>query len=340
MLSRRNFLGRLGTALLPGFLLSSSFRQEAGRVQTVSGTLPSSKMGTTLPHEHVMVDFIGAEQTSPFRYEVEEVIAKALPHLQRIKSLGCRTLVECTPAYLGRDPLLLKMLSERSGLKIITNTGFYSAVQGKYLPSWVAERSAKELAELWIAEYEKGIDGSGVRPGFIKTSVDETPLKDYNKKVLEAAAITHRATGLTIACHCGAGSAAPEALEVVRSNGVAGDAFIWVHAQNALSKDDYLEVAERRAWIELDGLSHDSADDHLDRVIYLREKGILSRVLLSHDAGWYNVGEEGGGTYRGHDFLFTDFIRSLRSSGFTSGEIRQLTQRNPAAAFTVQKRLL
>jgi predicted metal-dependent phosphotriesterase family hydrolase len=63
------------------------------------------------------------------RYQADEAFRVALPHLRRIKELGCRSLVECTPAFLGRDPALLRRLSEASGLQIITNTGYYSAVE-------------------------------------------------------------------------------------------------------------------------------------------------------------------------------------------------------------------
>ncbi|MGH8020026.1 MAG: phosphotriesterase, partial [Opitutaceae bacterium] len=41
--------------------------------------------------------------------------------------LGVETLVECTPAYVARDPKLLARLSEASGLHVLTNTGLYGA---------------------------------------------------------------------------------------------------------------------------------------------------------------------------------------------------------------------
>jgi phosphotriesterase-related protein len=286
-----------------------------------------------------MVDFIGADQASPFRYNVDEVIAKALPHLRQLKALGCRSLIECTPAYLGRDPVLLKLLSEHSGLRIITNTGFYSAVQGKYLPSFVSQRSASDLAALWTEEFERGIDGTGVRPGFIKTSVDDAPLANYNIKVLEAAAKAHAQTGLTIACHCATGEAALEALGIVTSRGLQGTSFIWVHAQNAANPEMYLKAAAQGAWVELDGLSKETMDDHLKRLSFLKSNGLIGQVLISHDAGWYHVGEEGGGTYRPHDFLLKEFLPLLRRNGYSASDIRQLTERNPASAFAIQKRL-
>jgi hypothetical protein len=39
-------------------------------------------------------------------------------------------------------------------------------------------------------------------------------------------------------------------------------------------------------------------DRHVDLVRSMEEAGHLARVHLSHDAGWYHVGEPGGGSFR------------------------------------------
>ncbi|HEY8504208.1 MAG TPA: hypothetical protein VIL46_06465, partial [Gemmataceae bacterium] len=62
-------------------------------------------------------------------------------------------------------------------------------------------------------------------------------------------------------------------------------------------------------------------------------------VLLSHDAGWYHVGEPNGGRFRPYDTLFTDFLPALRKAGFTAAEVRRLTVDNPREAFTIRVRL-
>src|SRR3954447_10882443 len=90
------------------------------RVMTVRGPIPPEEMGPTLPHEHVLVDFVGAKAASRDRYDADEVFRIALPHLRRVRDQGIRTLVDCTPAYLGRDPALLRRLSEASGVNILT----------------------------------------------------------------------------------------------------------------------------------------------------------------------------------------------------------------------------
>jgi len=148
-------------------MLSSCAPSEPGII-TVTGEIPASAMGKTLHHEHLLVDFIGADSTGYHRWNRDSVIEKVLPYLLEIKRLGYKTLVECTPAYLGRDPLLLKMLSEKSGIQILTNTGYYSAVGGKFIPKHGFTETAQQLANRWIDEAKNGIEGTGIFPGFIK----------------------------------------------------------------------------------------------------------------------------------------------------------------------------
>ena len=293
------------------------------------------QLGATLPHEHVLVDFIGADQVSRQRYDRDEVFSVVLPHLKRLRSAGCRALVECTPAWLGRDPLLLKRLADASGLTILTNTGYYGARQGKFLPAHAFEETADQLAGRWLHEWREGIEGTGIRPGFIKIGVDGGPLTDVNRKLVQAAARTHLQSGLTIAAHTGDGQAALEQLEILRAEGVSPSAWIWVHAQNEQNGDLHVRAGRQGAWVEFDGVGPQSIDRHVGLVETMRKHELLDRVLISHDAGWYSVGEPRGGDFRPYDTLFTDFLPALKTAGLSDSDIELLTVTNPAKAFSI-----
>jgi phosphotriesterase-related protein len=64
----------------------------------------------------------------------------------------------------------------------------------------------------------------------------------------------------------------------------------------------------------------------------------LNRVLISQDAGWYSVGEPGGGKFRPYTSIFEQFLPSLAKAGFSREEIHTLMAKNPAEAFTVRVR--
>jgi phosphotriesterase-related protein len=293
-------------------------------------------MGAALVHEHVLVDFAGAEKVSRSRYDPDEAFRVVLPHLQELRERGCRTLFECTPAYLGRDPLLLRRLSEASGLHIVTNTGYYGAANDSAVPRHAYAESARELAARWTAEHRGGIEGTGIRPGFLKIGVDAGPLSEIDRKLVEAAALCHLETGLTIAVHTGDGTAGLEILALLKRLGVSPEAYVWVHAQSAKDPATRAWAAQEGAWVELDGVGPESLDAHVEAVVDLFRRDRLDRVLVSQDAGWYHVGEAGGGTYRPHTFLFDAFVPALRARGLGEPDVRRLLVDNPAEAFAIR----
>jgi len=304
-----------------------------GKVMTVTGPIEPAEMGLTLPHEHIIVDFAGAEQTGRHRYEASDVIATMLPFLEAIRAQGVRAFVECTPMYLARDVEIFRELSRRTGLLILTNTGQYKE---PYLPKATFEVDAGALADQWICEWEDGIDGTDARPGFVKTAVNPEPLAHIQKKVIRAAALTSLATGLTIATHTGRADQAMEVLDIVEGEGVAPDRWIFVHAQNETDRGKLLAVARRGAWIELDGIGETTVDKHIEPLLALLEAGFEGKVLLSHDAGWYRVGEEPGGKKKPFTFLLERFVPLMRERGINEETIRRITERNPQEAFTVR----
>ena len=66
-------------------------------VQTVLGPEPADQLGVTLPHEHVICDFVGAAQTDPARWDGDTVVTAVEPNLRELVQRGVRTFVDCTP---------------------------------------------------------------------------------------------------------------------------------------------------------------------------------------------------------------------------------------------------
>ena len=331
-MDRRTFiittLGGLYAAAPPG----------AGRIITVDGPISTKKMGTTLVHEHFLVDFIGADKTGAHRWDRAAVLRKVLPYLLEAKQAGVKTIFDCTPAFLGRDVVMLRQLSAASGMQIVTNTGYYGAINNKYLPAWAYHESAEQLAQRWITEAREGIEGTGVQPGFIKISVDaQQPLSSLHRKLVQAAALTHLKTGLTIFSHTGPATAAFEQLEILRKAGVHPSAFVWVHVQSEKDISYYERAARLGAWISLDGMGWGKWDEYAAKIAFLKQKGLLHRVLISHDAGWYKP-EEPEASFQGFTAIFTELFPRLRALGFTKKEQEQLLVKNAASAMQIKMR--
>jgi phosphotriesterase-related protein len=220
-----------------------------GTIMTVRGPIGTSEMGMTLEHEHVLANFQPLEEREkqPWTYDQDEVVRVVLPHLERIKGFGCRTFVDCTAVALGRDPRLLRRLSEETGLHILTVTGNYAAADAHFLPLYVYQNSVDDLAQRWIDEAKRGIEGTGIRPGLIKLGFNGGPLTKEEQKLARAAAIAHRHTGLTIGAHTGPAVSAFEQLQILESSGIHPSAWIWIHAQNESDFSQHVRAARMGA---------------------------------------------------------------------------------------------
>ncbi|HVR75481.1 MAG TPA: hypothetical protein VMT52_14190, partial [Planctomycetota bacterium] len=203
---------------------------EEGFVMSVTGPVGAATLGKALVHEHIVCDFRGARVEGRTPSDPERVAALMLPRVKEVAERGWKSFFDCTPAFIGRDPRILRRLSAETGVRFVTNTGWYGAAGDKFLPASAFDESADQLAARWAAEWHEGIEGTGIRPGFIKVGVDAGPLSAIDRKIVVAAARAHLLTGLTIACHTGEGTAALETLDAVEGEGVRADALIVVHA--------------------------------------------------------------------------------------------------------------
>jgi phosphotriesterase-related protein len=343
-MERRHFF-KLSFAGLFSFFTHKIWATEIEKadIMTVNGFISKQKMGITLSHEHILVDFIGADKIDMTTYNYDKIYEIALPFLKQLKAAGCQTLVECTPSYLGRSPLLIKRLSEATGLHILTNTGYYGAVNHKFLPAHVHTETPQQLANRWLKEWNEGIEGTGIKPSFMKISVGDAPISELQRKIVEASALTHLQSGLTIASHTGSGGAGIEELEIIEKQGVHPSAFVWVHAQNEQNRNSHFEAARKGAWISFDGLypaesklSEQTMKQYLDFLGGMKKEKLLHKTLLSQDSGWYNIGTANGGNYLPYHLIFKDFLPRLYENNFTKKEVKMLMQENPYQAFRIK----
>lgn len=293
----------------------------------------AGELGVTLMHEHVVTDLRAPAERSPGDYDREDAVRESRPYLHAAMAAGVRTLVEPTPIWIGRDARALETLARETGLNIICATGIYGAAGQKFIPTFAQEETAQQLADRYIEEYERGIGRSGIRPGIIKTGVNPaTPLPAIERKLVRAAGMASRATGLTMASHSGPAAPVEEQLGILDEIQSPPQSFIWVHAQNERDHRKRRELAGRGVWVELDGISSKTADWHMECVKDLAYGGFLGRTLISQDAGWYRPGGERASKYRGYGFLLKTFVPMLRQAGFSQPEVDRLLIANPATA--------
>lgn len=309
-------------------------------LQTIKGAVSTDTLGLMLPHEHLFVDLRGP--FAPHYAEAQpEVVAHLIkPYLDAAQAAGVTAFVDCAPVGVGRNIAVVKHLADMTPIHIVAPTGIY---KDGLMPSAQLGLSIDALAKQWIQDLTEGIDGTGIKAGFIKIAMSDDGPRPLEVRSLQAAAIASRATGAVVGSHTIGGKAALAELDILEAVGHDLHRFIWIHAHTEPDMTVHLEAARRGAWIEFDAIGADNwfpeQDKLVDFTLNLMQAGYGGQILLSHDAGWYEVGSPDGKPQpdgvRGYTALVERFIPALRSRGVSEAEIHQLTVINPAKAFAL-----
>lgn len=298
---------------------------------TTLGPQPAEALGLILPHEHIFVDLRTPDQPGYAQAEAADVLRLMRPEIERAQAVGVTALVECSAVGVGRRADILRTVSEATGLPLVVPTGIY---REPWVPAWAHAASEDDL-DAWLrGELDGTIEQSGVRAGWIKLSAGDDGLTACETKILRAAARAGLATGAVIGSHTIRGRVVADQLAVIEQAGYTPERFIWIHAQVEPDFALNLALARRGAWIEYDSLGSPEADDLIfDRLRRLLDAGLGDQVLLSHDRGWYDPAQPGGGTPRPFTPLSETFIPRLRAAGLDEAALTALTHHNPFRAF-------
>jgi len=304
--------------------------------QTTQGELGAKGAGVVLPHEHIFTDLRGPTVAGYGQANIEDVVRVMKPRLIEAKEVGVGVLVECSSIGVGRNVTAIRRLAEESGLPVIVPTGVYG--RANFAPPAHRNMTENDLAALFVKEIQEDIEGSGSKAGFIKISTSDTTLTALEEKFLRAARRAALSTGAVVASHTAAGSVARRQIDILESISPS-IRFIWVHAQVERNRTIHRELAARGVFIEFDSLGWQPSDDNslIAAIKELLAAGYGDRILLSHDAGWYQPGQTNGGTQKPYTYLHKTFIPKLRSNGLTDTMIRMITDENPVRAFTFMR---
>jgi phosphotriesterase-related protein len=76
-------------------------------------------------------------------------------------------------------------------------------------------------------------------------------------------------------------------------------------------------------------------ENHIEKILFAKENNILDKILISHDAGWYDP-QKDEQNFISFTNIFTKLIPVLKENGFTDAEIHLLISVNPSKAFSIK----
>ncbi|MSQ26106.1 MAG: hypothetical protein EXR49_07570 [Dehalococcoidia bacterium] len=312
-------------------------------VQTVLGTIPTSKLGPTLTHEHVLVSPCGMELDSTATLDYEGELMRVVEQLLDLQRHGVTSIIDPLPLDLGRNVDFQADCAQRSGVNIIAATGLYID-HGHFAgyPTYFKLRSLQELTTIYVKELTLGVGPRKVKPGVIKCATGSGEISPNEKKALQAAARASLETGVPIVTHTSDGSLGPEQLDIFEAEGLALNRVIVGHCSDNPNPAYHQRILDRGAFLGFDrvgmeGMVND--DVKLGVVVALVAMGYEKQLVFSHDA----VGCMRGmpprpvapdpKNKRSYTYIHREFIPRLKQAGLGERTINAVLVENPRRLF-------
>lgn len=262
-------------------------------VETVTGAVSVEKLGRCLMHEHIIWGTPGYWIDSN-GWSKEEIIQQAVSKLEALKSFGVKTVVDATPADCGRNPEMLKEISERAGINIICVGGCYKQSGGcaDYFKFRMAYGNAPEEAyQILKHEVTEGIGNSGIKPGLLKVATgSEDSITDYDNLWLEACARVSVECGIKIITHTDEGKHGSEQARRLIALGVKPEHIMIGHLNECMDIKELIDIMELGVYGGYDrmGLQYiincPAQKYQLAGMSALVGMGYEDKLIMSHDS--------------------------------------------------------
>lgn len=347
---------------------------EQGMVMTVRGPVAPDALGITLTHEHLYIDGTIAATRQPSEDEVFDHVAAAearwnpLAYPQNLRftdldmiceelapytEAGGGAMVDLTPNMLGRDPVALRTIAERTGLHVVMGGSLYTE---PFHPPHIVSSAPETIAESFIQEIREGVGDTGIRPGIMGEVGASDPIGPGERVLLRAHAIAAVETGLAVSIHQQSwGMSGHEVLDILESEGLSPERVVMGHITPVLDDDRYqVSLMDRGAFLGYDflGIDHsifaygrvppDPAGHYppndYDVLVKVREligRGYADRILLSGDNGELIRMRRYGGWGFAH--ILVHLVPLADALGIDPAVTRSILVDNPRRLLTIAK---
>ena len=311
-------------------------------INTVTGPVSSEDLGFTLMHEHVMVSASGMYRSYPdlLGPNREE---RAVARLKEAKAAGIDTFVDATTFDLGRDPELLRTVSQRSGVQIVNVTGWWLDV-----PRFIRNVSPNQMAREFVRDITEGFRGTDIKAGVLKCAADFAGVTPELEIMNRAVARAHLETGVPVMVHSyPTGQVARRQIAIFKEEGVDLERVKIDHS-NDTTDTEYLKwILDQGCFLGLDRYPGYLVSPHMRTVTMksLIDDGYADRLCPAHDCICLHIlNERADGTMPeehalalrnpdGYLYMHRHVIPELKTMGVGDDVIETLFVRNPQRFF-------
>jgi phosphotriesterase-related protein len=310
-------------------------------VETVQGAVDAQELGLTLVHEHVRFRDEAVAAQWPERYDEQLELDAALVAVNAAKDRGVQTIVEPTAMFGGRDVHFMKQVADQTGVRIVACTGIYSY---DYLPHYFENRDVDVMADHFVEDIERGIQGTGIKAAFLKCAADAAGVTEHVEKIHRAVARASMQTGASIMAHSmPAVSTGPRQVEIFREEGVDMSRVQIAHCGDTDDLDYIQGLIDSGVYVGLDryGLEmYLPIDKRNATAAELLRRGHAERLMISQDfcasIDWFPAEAaevfESSGAIRNWSMtlVFDEVVPALRGLGVMDDDtFRTIFTENP-----------
>ncbi|SDQ90872.1 phosphotriesterase family protein [Virgibacillus salinus] len=271
-------------------------------INTVTGKISVEDMGKTLIHEHFVFGYPGfSGDITLGAFNKEEALRAGIETANAVIEFGVKTVVDPTPNECGRNPELLKEISEATGLQIVCATGYYYEGEGA-TPYFKFRQSLgtaeKDIYEMFMKEINDGIAETGIRPGIIKLASSKDEITAYEQMFFDVAAKVHQETGIMILTHTQEGTMGPEQAKMLVEAGVDPAKIVIGHMCGNTNPEYHKETLKTGVTIGFDRFGLEKLvgapldAERIETLLELLEEGYEKQVMLSHDSITHWMGRQ------------------------------------------------
>jgi phosphotriesterase-related protein len=254
------------------------------QVQTVQGPIDALELGLTLGHEHVRFRDEAVAAQWPGFYDEQAELDAALEAVAAAKSKGVETIVDATAMFGGRDVRFMKQVADQTAVRIIACTGIYSY---DYLPHYFENRDVDAMADHFVADIERGIQGTDIRAAFLKCAADAAGVTENVEKIHRAVARASLRTGAPIMAHSmPAVATGPRQVEIFAEEGVDLSRVQIAHCGDTEDIGYIESLLARGVYVGLDRYGLEMflpIDKRNETTAELLRRGHAERLIVSQD---------------------------------------------------------
>lgn len=306
-------------------------------IQTVTGVLDENEVRNTLSHEHFVFGKPGVYGDKGNCYDRETAFLHGLEMLKMTDKYDVNLMVDATTIECGRDPYLLKKLSEKTGVSVVCSTGFFKD-EGEALACLKSLSYCCDLEDylkdLFALEITKGIGSAGVKAGVIKTASSLGEIKPLEQVIFAAAAEAQKITGVPLLTHCDRGTMGVEQTEFLLSWGVDPKKVIIGHMSSSHDMKEVKRIMDKGVYAAFDqfgilsipGIPSD--EEKMEYLLRLLLDGYEDSIVISHDCCFDRMGYVSRSRPRYPDMIFKTVIPYLKENGISGRTVKKITRDN------------